>query len=34
MAKAGFRFILYGMESANQKTLDKLDKGNKRGQTR
>lgn len=27
MAKAGFRFILYGMESANQKTLDKLDKG-------
>lgn len=27
MAKAGFRFILYGMESGNQKTLDKLDKG-------
>lgn len=27
MAKAGFRFILFGMESANQKTLDKLDKG-------
>ena len=27
MAKANFRFILYGMESANQKTLDKLDKG-------
>lgn len=29
MGKAGFRFILYGMESANQKTLDKLDKGTK-----
>jgi len=29
MAKAGFRFILYGMESGNQKTLDKLDKGTK-----
>lgn len=27
MKKAGFRFILYGMESANQKTLDKLEKG-------
>ncbi len=27
MGKAGFRFILYGMESGNQKTLDKLDKG-------
>ncbi|MBI3742485.1 MAG: B12-binding domain-containing radical SAM protein [Chloroflexi bacterium] len=27
MGKAGFRFILYGLESANQKTLDKLDKG-------
>lgn len=27
MGKANFRFILYGMESANQKTLDKLDKG-------
>lgn len=27
MAKANFRFILYGMESANQITLDKLDKG-------
>jgi len=27
MAKAGFRFILYGIESANQKTLDMLDKG-------
>ncbi|MEI6532787.1 MAG: radical SAM protein [Candidatus Roizmanbacteria bacterium] len=29
MAKAGFRFILYGMESGNQKTLDKLNKGTK-----
>lgn len=28
MAKAGFRFILFGMESANQKTLDKIHKGN------
>ncbi len=27
MAKASFRFILYGMESGNQETLDKLDKG-------
>ena len=27
MKKANFRFILYGMESGNQKTLDKLDKG-------
>ncbi len=27
MGQANFRFILYGMESANQKTLDKLDKG-------
>ncbi len=27
MGKAGFRFVLYGLESANQKTLDKLDKG-------
>jgi radical SAM superfamily enzyme YgiQ (UPF0313 family) len=27
MARAGFRFILWGLESANQKTLDKLDKG-------
>jgi len=33
MAKAGFRFILYGMESANQKTLDKLDKGTKEADT-
>jgi len=27
MGKANFRFILYGMESANQETLDHLDKG-------
>ena len=27
MKKANFRFILYGMESGNQYTLDKLDKG-------
>ena len=27
MAKAGFRLILYGLESGNQKTLDKIDKG-------
>ncbi len=27
MGKANFRFILYGMESANQYTLDHLDKG-------
>ena len=26
MAKAGFRFLLYGLESANQGTLDKIDK--------
>ncbi len=26
MAKAGFRFLLYGLESANQKTLDKIAK--------
>jgi radical SAM superfamily enzyme YgiQ (UPF0313 family) len=26
MGKAGFRFLLYGLESANQKTLDKLNK--------
>ncbi|HUW22038.1 MAG TPA: radical SAM protein [Candidatus Bathyarchaeia archaeon] len=26
MAKAGFRFILYGLESANQKTLDRVNK--------
>ena len=29
MGKARFRFILYGMESGNQRTLDKLDKGTK-----
>lgn len=29
MGKAGFRFILYGLESANQKTLDRLNKGTK-----
>lgn len=27
MGKAGFRFILYGLESANQKTIDRLNKG-------
>jgi len=27
MKKAGFRFILFGLESANQKTLDKINKG-------
>lgn len=27
MAEAGFRFILYGLESANQKTLDEINKG-------
>jgi radical SAM superfamily enzyme YgiQ (UPF0313 family) len=27
MARAGFRFILYGLESANQESLDKLNKG-------
>lgn len=26
MKKAGFRFILYGLESASQKTLDRIDK--------
>lgn len=26
MGKAGFRFVLYGLESANQKTLDRLNK--------
>ncbi len=26
MGRAGFRFILYGLESANQKTLDKINK--------
>lgn len=29
MGKAKFRFILYGLESSNQKTLDMLDKGTK-----
>ena len=29
MAKAGFRFILYGVESANQGTLDRINKGTK-----
>ncbi len=29
MAKAGFRFILYGVESANQNTLDRINKGTK-----
>lgn len=27
MAKAGFRFLLFGLESGNQETLDRLDKG-------
>lgn len=27
MGKANFRFILYGMESGNQETLDRIDKG-------
>lgn len=27
MKKAGFRFLLFGLESANQKTLDRLQKG-------
>ncbi len=29
MGKAGFKFLLVGVESANQKTLDRLDKGTK-----
>jgi radical SAM superfamily enzyme YgiQ (UPF0313 family) len=29
MAKAGFRFILVGIESANQETIDKIKKGQK-----
>ncbi|MCZ7355912.1 MAG: radical SAM protein [Candidatus Methanoperedens sp.] len=29
MANAGFRFILYGVESANQGTLDRINKGTK-----
>jgi radical SAM superfamily enzyme YgiQ (UPF0313 family) len=32
MAKAGFRFLLYGLESASQKTLDRIDKNLKVGQ--
>lgn len=31
MGQAGFRFILYGLESANQKSLDRLNKGEKEG---
>ena len=27
MKKAGFRFVLFGLESANQETLDKINKG-------
>jgi len=27
MGKAGFRFLLYGLESASQKTLDRINKG-------
>lgn len=29
MGKAGFRFILYGLESANQKTLDRINKNSR-----
>lgn len=29
MGQAGFRFLLYGLESASQKTLDRLNKGTK-----
>lgn len=29
MGKAGFRFVLYGFESANQKTLNQINKNNK-----
>lgn len=29
MAKAGFRFLLYGLESASQATVDRLNKGTK-----
>ncbi len=29
MGKAGFKFILYGVESANQRTLDRINKGTK-----
>ncbi|MFA4827220.1 MAG: radical SAM protein [Candidatus Shapirobacteria bacterium] len=31
MAQAGFRMLLYGFESANQKTLDKINKNNRVG---
>ncbi|MDP3093536.1 MAG: radical SAM protein [bacterium] len=31
MGKASFGFILYGLESANQETLDRLNKGEKEG---
>jgi len=33
MANAGFRFLLFGIESANQFTLDKLEKGGKADKT-
>ena len=29
MKKAGFRFVLFGLESANQATLDRINKGEK-----
>jgi radical SAM superfamily enzyme YgiQ (UPF0313 family) len=32
MARAGFRFLLYGLESASQETVDKLNKGIKVGE--
>ena len=32
MRKAGFRFLLFGLESANQSTLDRLNKGVKIGE--
>ncbi|MBM3209297.1 radical SAM protein [Candidatus Shapirobacteria bacterium] len=32
MGKAGFRFLLYGLESASQKTLDRINKNLKVGQ--
>lgn len=31
MKKAGFRFVLFGLESANQSTLDRIDKAEKVG---
>jgi radical SAM superfamily enzyme YgiQ (UPF0313 family) len=34
MKRAGFRFILYGLESANQKTLDKICKNTKTSDAR